>query len=114
MNLRTSLSTIALTLISATAWAQAAAPAASTAMPRVDARRAEQQQRIQQGVASGALTPHETQHLEREQKHIAHAEKVAKADGVVTPRERAHLDRMQNAASRDIAREKHDAQAAGK
>ena len=69
---------------------------------------------IDQGVASGQLNARETQRLEREQKHIATAETKAEADGKVTNKERAHLSHMQNKASRDIHREKHDAQTAGK
>ena len=43
------------------------------------------------------------------------AEKTAakgKADGMVTARERARLHRLQNAASKDIRHQKHDAQVA--
>ena len=109
MNIRTSLSAAfgALVIVSTAASAQGAA---SAAMPRVDARQAEQQKRIEQGVVSGALTPKETQRLEREQAGITKAESKAKADGSVTPQERKHLHRMQNAASKDIAHQKHDAQ----
>ena len=107
MNLRTPLAGAMLALISAIAAAQA--PAASTATPRIDARGARQEQRIEQGKATGALTPHETRRLKREQKGIARAETQAKADGTVTAQERQRLTRMQNKASRDIHRQKHDA-----
>jgi cytoskeletal protein RodZ len=83
---------------------------AQTATPRVDQREANQAQRIQQGVASGQLTPRETARLQNEQARIQNAEAKAKADGTVTPKESARLERMQNKASRDIAREKHDGQ----
>ena len=86
------------------------APAGATSTPQVDARQAQQQARIAQGTASGALTPRERLRLQREQRAIRHAEVQAKADGVVTPRERRHLARMQAKASRDIHRQKHDAQ----
>ena len=110
MNLRTLIASATLALVSGTVLAQAAAPAASATMPRVDARRANQEKRIEAGVAGGALTPRETRKLEREQKHIAKAEAQAKSDGTVTPAERQKLHRMQNAASKDIAHQKHDAQ----
>jgi hypothetical protein len=110
MNLRTSLTAVALAFVAASTFAQAPAPAASTAMPRVDARQANQEKRIEQGVASGALTPRETRKLEREQKHIAKAEAHAKADGAVTPAERKRLHTLQNGASKDIAKQKHDTQ----
>jgi len=83
---------------------------AQTATPNIDARRAEQQQRIQQGVASGQLTPRETRRLERQQKHIAKDEARAGKDGVVTARERAKITREQDEASRAIYRQKHDGQ----
>ena len=104
----------ALTLAAATSFAQTPTPAAaaSTAMPRVDARQASQEKRIEQGVASGQLTAKETHRLDREQARIAKAETAAKADGTVTHAERRHLARLQNGASKDIAHQKHDAQTA--
>lgn len=97
-----------LTLAGATA-AQAQ-PAAATDTPRIDARQARQQARIQAGVADGSLTRAEAHHLQRQQRHIRHAERHAKADGVVTAQERQRLTAMQNHASRSIKRQKHDGQ----
>jgi hypothetical protein len=107
MNLK--LITVGLTVAVASLGALAQAASAAE-MPRVDKREAHQQQRIEQGVASGQLTPKETQRLEKEQGAIAKAETKAKADGTVTKKERMHLHRMQDRASRDIARQKHDGQ----
>ena len=87
-----------------------AVPGNPTAMSRVDQREANQERRIQQGVASGQLTPREASRLQNEQAHVQRAEQRARADGRVTPQERARLERMQDHASRDIAREKHDKQ----
>ena len=87
-------------------WAQAN-PAAT---PGIDQRQANQERRIEQGVASGELTPRETRRLEKEQAVIRRAEHKAKADGVVTPKERQHLHAMQDRASRDIRHQKHDRQ----
>jgi hypothetical protein len=86
------------------------ARAAATDMPRIDARQAKQEQRIDKGVASGALTPRETRRLNRQQHAIDAAENKAKADGVVTAQERQRLTKAQNASSRRIHRQKHDAQ----
>ena len=87
----------------------AAKPAvASTATPRVNARRVRQNARINQGVRSGELTRHETRSLRRDQRHIARVEHRAKADGQVTPAERARLTRAQNHESRKIYRLKHN------
>jgi tellurite resistance protein len=110
MNIRTAFASGVITLLSASAFAQA--PATTSTTPQVDSRQAHQEKRIEQGVASGQLTPRETLRLEREQKHVAVAEAKAKADGTVTAAERKHLHKMQNAASKDIRHQKHDAQTA--
>jgi hypothetical protein len=94
-----------LSLLAASAFAQ-------TNTPRVDQREANQQARIAQGAASGALTPHETHRLEKEQAHINRAEDRAKSDGTVTRAERRRLHNMQDAAGRDIRRKKHNDRAA--
>ena len=95
-----------ITFVSLTAFAQAAAPIT----PRADAREVKQEARIQQGVASGQLTPKETYRLEKEQAAINRVEAKAKADGTVTKAERQRLNHLQNRASKDIYRQKHDAQ----
>ena len=110
LNLKTSLVAATLAAASIGVFAQAAAPAT----PRVDQREANQQARIAQGAASGELTAKETNRLEKEQAHINNAEAKAKADGTVTKHERKRLHRMQNAASKDIHHQKHDAQVAPK
>ncbi len=78
--------------------------------PRVDQREANQQQRIDQGVASGSLTQREANRLERGQQHVENMETRAKADGVVTRRERLRLHQAQEVQSRHIYAEKHDRQ----
>jgi hypothetical protein len=108
MKIHRPLTAAALVLASALAAAQTP----PTATPGVDARQAKQEQRIEQGVASGTLTARETRRLEREQTRIAKAETQAKADGTVTAKERRHLHKAQDAASRDIKHQKHDAQTA--
>src|SRR5215468_2845296 len=73
---------------------QSAAPApAATSTPRIDQRRENQQDRIQQGVKSGQLTRHETRSLHRGQRHVARMEQRAKSDGVVTSQERHRITR---------------------
>ena len=97
-------------LVSLIAAAAAVPVSAQTATPGADARQERQQQRIDQGVASGELTQREANRLERQQDRIQGMEEKAKADGVVTKQERKQLNRAQNRASRNIAREKHDRQ----
>lgn len=78
--------------------------------PRVDQRQANQEQRIDQGVASGSLTQREANRLERGQQHVDNMENRAKADGVVTRGERARLHQAQDVQSARIYRQKHDRQ----
>ncbi|MCQ8181135.1 hypothetical protein NP603_08445 [Methylomonas sp. SURF-1] len=92
---------LAVTLLCQTAWAE-------VDMPRVDRRQEIQQQRIEQGVESGALTQREANRLEHQQMRIERQENVAQADGTVTLAERARLNHQQNKASRNIARKKHN------
>lgn len=78
--------------------------------PRVDQRQANQEQRIDQGIASGSLTQREANRLERGQQHVDNMENRAKADGVVTRAERARLHQAQDVQSARIHRQKHDRQ----
>jgi hypothetical protein len=103
-------SLVIILALAATTAAFAQTSADSTATPRIDKREARQQRRIEQGVASGQLTPKETARLEAQQGRIETAEAKAKSDGVVTAKERASLTRRQNKASRNIHHQKHDAQ----
>ena len=87
--------------------------AAQTNTPGIDARQTNQEQRIQQGVGSGQLTPNETYKLEQGQARIQNLENKAKADGVVTNAERARIQGAQDVQSKRIYNQKHDAQTAG-
>lgn len=82
--------------------------AAAAATPGIDARQQRQEARIDQGVAAGQITHHEARKLHRQQRKIALAEARAKADGKVTRAERRHLQHMQDHASRQIHRQRHD------
>ncbi|MBN8739786.1 MAG: hypothetical protein BGP24_22765 [Lysobacterales bacterium 69-70] len=83
---------------------------AAAATPNVDAREANQRARIDQGVASGALTRREAAGLRAQQAHIRRDERAAKADGVVTRGERRRLQHELDHASANIDVQKHDAQ----
>ncbi len=80
----------------------------------IDATRLRQQERIQQGRASGQLTRSEYFELEREQARIGAMIHRARADGRVDPYERREIARVQDEASRHIWREKHDIEARGR
>ena len=97
--------TIALLSLAGITAAQAA-----TETPRVDAGQARQEARIAEGVADGSLTRPEARRLQQQQRHIRLVERHAKADGTVTAQEHRRLAKLQNHASRNIHRQKHDAQ----
>jgi uncharacterized membrane protein YebE (DUF533 family) len=91
--------------------ASVALPAlAQMSAPGVDQREQRQQQRIQQGMQSGQLTPKEAARLEAEQARIRNKEAAMKSDGVLTKQERKELHQDLERSSRHIAKEKHDRQ----
>ena len=83
---------------------------ANAETPRIDQRQANQERRIDQGIASGGLNEKEAARLNKQQGHIDNMENKAKADGTVTKKERAKIKHAQDRASGHIAREKHDRQ----
>jgi opacity protein-like surface antigen len=106
----TTLAAAVLAFSALAAAAQTAASAPGTNTPRIDQRQANQERRIDQGVASGELTQREARHLNRQQNRIDAAENKAKADGSVSAQERKRLAKAQNHSSRAIYRQKHDRQ----
>ena len=76
----------------------------------IDQRQANQERRIDQGIQSGQLTEREAERLQRQQDHIQNMEDKALADGKLSKGERRKIRRAQNRASRQIWRQKHDAQ----
>ena len=81
---------------------------AGTNDPGIQQREQNQQQRINQGVASGQLTPREAGRLDAQQARIQQRESRMKADGNLTAGERRSLTRQQNRASNNIYRKKHN------
>ncbi len=84
----------------------AAAMAADTTA--VD-RNVKQQERIEQGLQSGALNTREAARLEKQQSKIEQMEAHAAKDGQVSGKEAARIQQAQNAESQLIHSEKHDA-----
>jgi tellurite resistance protein len=80
--------------------------------PRVQKRLQNQDQRIDQGVKSGTLTPKEAGRLEADQARVQQTEERMKSDGNLTGQERQKLNNMQDRSSRNIYNQKHDAQTA--
>ena len=89
----------------------AVAPAlAANNDPGIDQREVNQQNRIEQGVKSGQLTPKETGKLEAQQARIQQREErmAARDNGNLTAKDKAKLTRQQNRASRNIYNKKHN------
>lgn len=90
--------------------ALAVAPPALAQETRADRRQDRQEQRIDKGVQSSALTPRETGKVERGQQHVESLETKAQADGKVTAREKVRLEHAQDVQSKRIYNQKHDKQ----
>lgn len=71
-------------------------------------RNANQEARIQQGLASGSLSEQEAARLERGQAHVERKEARAGADGHVGAVEQRSIQRTENRQSRHIFRHKHN------
>jgi hypothetical protein len=103
---------IAMSMLALTALAPAIASAdqRGTRDPRVNTRQQAQRERIQQGVRSGELTRREAHSAREDQRDIGQLERAYKSDGKLTGAERRDLNHEQNQASRELYRDKHDAQ----
>ena len=108
--------TIAMAAISGSAmFAQDAAPTPAppaTKPATIEKRKQVQQKRIAQGVQNGSLTAKETAKLETSEAKLNNkvATERAANGGKLTPAERRQTARRQNSISKDISKEKHDAQ----
>lgn len=87
-----------------------AQPNAARRDPGVNHRQTHQRKRIHRGVHSGQLTKDEAKSLAQEQKAIRQEERAYKSDGALTKDERKDLHQDLNKASKNIYREKHDAE----
>ncbi len=74
----------------------------------VSKRQDRQQHRIEQGVRNGNITRAELKELKKEQRHIARYKRRAQRDHHLTRHEARRLNRMQNRASDNIYRYKHN------
>ena len=78
--------------------------------PGVNARQANQKERIAEGFKSGELTKKEAARLAHKEARLARIEKRLKEDGSLTAEERAKLQSYQNKLSAEIYQQKHDEQ----
>ena len=83
---------------------------------QVNNREQNQQNRIANGMKSGAVTPKEGTKLEKQQQHINNQEKkdMAKDNGHLTKQDKEQLNHEENRLSRRIHRDKHNGHTAGK
>jgi hypothetical protein len=92
------------------AYGQAQTQSYGTNDPGIQQRMQNQEQRIQQGVNSGELTPKEAGRLEAREAKIKQDEARMKADGKLTAKERKRLNKELDNASDRIYKQKHDRQ----
>jgi hypothetical protein len=71
-------------------------------------RNVNQQNRIEQGVQSGAVTNKEASNMERGQSRVDRKEAKAGANGHVSAGEQARIQKAENKQSNKIYREKHN------
>ena len=78
----------------------------------INQRKENQQDRIANGIQDGQLTAGETKHLEKKESEVNQEERdMRKLDnGHLTAADRATLNQQQNKLSKDIYKQKHDAQ----
>ena len=82
--------------------------AQTASTPRIDERQQHQQQRIDEGVRSGALNKKEQAALRKHQAKIRAMERRAMADGKMTATEKARIELAQNQESLRISKQKHN------
>jgi hypothetical protein len=82
--------------------------AGNTYDPVINDRIAEQQKRIDEGIASGQLNRAEADILQDNLNWIKAEETRLKADGKLTPKERARLNKMLDRNSNMIYKKKHN------
>ena len=103
---------LGLALLAGTGAAQAQETQWQKNHPRrsqVNKRLARQNQRTEQGVKSGALTPEQGKQLHQEDQGIRKEERqdAAQNGGHITKQEQRKLNRQENRESRKIRKEKH-------
>jgi hypothetical protein len=69
-----------------------------------------QQKRIEHGVQSGQITPHEAAKLEHSQSRVERAQAHVLKNGQLSPAEQRRLHHLQDKTSQQIYRETHDGQ----
>jgi hypothetical protein len=96
------------------AFAQSTSTSTTTPPPTVQDRKTDQQDRIANGVQDGQLTAGETKNLENKEAGINSEEKTMRSDdnGHLTSADRTAINQQQNAVSKNIYQDKHNANTA--
>ncbi len=94
--------------VTAVALATAMMIASASARDRGDGRQENQGERVYRGYASGELTGHEATRLVREQRRVERYEDHLTADGAYSKRDKVKMEIVQDAASADIYRLRHN------
>src|SRR5579884_2062951 len=113
--MKTRMMTLAFAaLLAAPVFAQQPANSNDSAPATVNGRRENQQDRIANGVQSGALTAGETKNLESRETNLNREIKDDRAadGGKLTQQERQQINKQQNNLNRSIYADKHNANTA--
>jgi hypothetical protein len=105
---------VATTLVASLTGTSANASGPCMSTHNIDAMRAREHARIEQGRQSGQLTWFEYRRLKAEQLRIAADERFAKIDGCVSPAEYRRIEQELQQASAHIHALKHNEQVAGR
>lgn len=102
------LSTVVLLGLSSLSFAQNEVKPSDKREEVVKEREANQQKRIEEGVKNGSLSPEESKKLEAQQGRIEKVENKAMEDGKMSKKEFKKIEKMQDNASNNIKRKKHN------
>lgn len=102
------LSTLVFLGLSSATFAQSEEKPSEKREEIIQQREANQQKRIEEGVKNGSLSAEETKKLETQQGRIEKVEAKAMEDGKVSKKEFKKIEKMQNNASENIKRKKHN------
>jgi len=82
--------------------------ASASARDRGDKRQEQQSERIWRGYAGGDLTGHEATRLIKEQRRVERYEDHLTSDGVYSTKDKVKMEMVQDAASADLYRLRHN------
>jgi hypothetical protein len=90
------------------AFGGSAAASAQTSSAGTTGRDVRQEQRIENGLQGGSITPRENAELQRDEAHVDRLQARDMKNGSLSASEKAQLDAAQDRASREIATARHN------